>query len=125
MDLAMDTKQHACHWGAFTVGPELKITPAEDDPAPSRLLRSIPANLDTELRVLAPYARRGWLENGPGPDTARGTDDYVRLTWAEAERLAADELDRCRRAYGNGTIYGSSYGWAGGFITPRVRFIDS
>jgi biotin/methionine sulfoxide reductase len=112
MDRAMDTKQHACHWGAFTVGPELKITPAEDDPAPARLLRSIPANLDTELRVLAPYARRGWLESGPGPDPARGSDDYVRLTWADAERLAAGELDRSRRAYGNGSIYGSSYGWA-------------
>jgi biotin/methionine sulfoxide reductase len=107
----MDIKQHFSHWGAFTVGPELKITPTQDDPSPADLLRSIPANLDTEVRVLAPYARRGWLENGPGPGP-RGSEDFVRLTWPEAERLAADELDRCRRVYGNGSIYGSSYGWA-------------
>ena len=25
--------------------------------------------------------RRGWLEHGPGPDSRRGRDEFVPMTW--------------------------------------------
>ena len=58
-----------------------------------------------------PAVRRGWLENGPGPDERRGADEFVELDWAEALDLVAAELQRVSAQHGNESIYGGSYGW--------------
>ncbi|GAA5166286.1 MULTISPECIES: molybdopterin-dependent oxidoreductase [Amycolatopsis] len=107
-------RSHSSHWGAFDAAltpAGLAVHPDAGDPAPAALLRNVPAALDERLRVLAPYARRGWLERGPGPDPDRGRDEYVRISWAEALDRAAAELDRVRTRYGNTAIFGGSYGW--------------
>ncbi len=56
--------------------------------------------------------RRGWLENGPGPDRRRGADEYVAVSWEEASHRVALELKRVGEAYGPAGIFGGSYGWS-------------
>ena len=112
MDLAPSTS----HWGAFSAGFEaggqLRVTAHPDDPAPSPLLGNLPSSLRHPTRVAAPAIRRGWLERGPGPDRARGDDEFVEVGWDEALDLLAAELRRVREEHGNQAIFGGSYGWA-------------
>ncbi len=64
---------HSSHWGAFSVrvrGREVEIVPHPRDAAPSRLLGNIPASVSHKARIARPMIRRGWLEDGPGPDGA-------------------------------------------------------
>ena len=56
--------------------------------------------------------RRGWLENGPGPDERRGRDEFVPMAWdAILDRLGG-ELGRVRDEFGPGAVFGGSYGWS-------------
>jgi biotin/methionine sulfoxide reductase len=95
----------------------LQIVPHASDPAPARLLRNIPASINHRSRIARPLIRRGWLEDGPGPDERRGRDDYVELEWDEALDIAAAELQRLG-AGGDATgeagrkVFGGSYGWS-------------
>ncbi len=104
------------HWGAFRVTVEdddiVAVDGHPDDPTPSPLLANFLDGVRHEARVRRPAARRGWLENGPGPTDRRGKDEFVELDWDEALDLVASELQRVRRAHGNEAIYGGSYGWA-------------
>ena len=56
--------------------------------------------------------RRGWLEDGPGPSSRRGADEFVAVSWDELTELLAGELRRVVDTHGNEAIYGGSYGWA-------------
>ena len=102
------------HWGAYRVdedGTRLSVHPFELDPDPSPI--GIPHADGLHPRIDRPYARRGWLDHGPGPASGRrGTDDFVALDWEEALDRAAAELDRVRSEHGNEAIYGGSYGWS-------------
>ena len=106
---------HSSHWGAFSVrvrDREIEITPHPRDPDPSPLLGNIPASVAHRARIAEPMARRGWLERGPGPDSRRGRDGFVKLSWPRALDLVADELRRVYAAQGPSGIFGGSYGWA-------------
>ncbi|TGS54525.1 Asp-tRNA(Asn)/Glu-tRNA(Gln) amidotransferase GatCAB subunit C, partial [Mesorhizobium sp. M1D.F.Ca.ET.183.01.1.1] len=72
--------------------------------------------------------RRGWLEKRKRD--GRGSDEFVALPWDEALDIAATEIDRVRREYGNKAIFGGSYGWssAGRFHHAQSqahRFLNS
>ncbi|MBM4268731.1 MAG: molybdopterin oxidoreductase [Deltaproteobacteria bacterium] len=105
---------HSSHWGAFTVrvdgGDVAEVEPLHD-PDPSPLLRNLPGSVRHESRILRPVARRGWLENGPGP-ARRGDDSFVELSWDEALDRTAAEYRRVVAEHGNQAIFGGSYGWA-------------
>ncbi len=106
---------HSSHWGAFSVlvrEAGIEILPDPEDPDPSPLLGNIAAAVAHRARVARPMARRGWLEDGPGPDRRRGRDEFVALSWPRALDLAAAELRRVYRAYGPRGVFGGSYGWA-------------
>ncbi len=99
------------HWGAYRIDGEAGLLPLDDDAAPSRVGRGwMSAAQDRGSRILAPAARRGWLEGDGG--SGRCSDSFVEIGWDEAVRLAAGEIERVRRAHGSEAIYGGSYGWA-------------
>ncbi|MGD1877072.1 MAG: molybdopterin-dependent oxidoreductase [Kiloniellaceae bacterium] len=112
---------HSSHWGTFRarmVEGTLELQGFERDPAPSPLLQNIPAAIAHPVRLRQPLIRRGWLQDGPGPDPRRGTDDYVAVSWDRALDLVATELQRL----GAGPslpadlpgrhVFGGSYGWS-------------
>ena len=105
------------HWGAFYAETDGKrivgVSPFEKDPAPSRLIDSIPAMVHSPLRVAAPMVREGFLRRREGSDrTARGHDRFVPVSWDTALGLVADELSRVTAAHGRSAVFGGSYGWA-------------
>src|SRR6266446_7385878 len=106
---------HSSHWGAFSVRLResgIEILPQPRDAAPSALLGNIPASVSHKARIARPMVRRGWLEQGPGPDRRRGRDEFVAVSWSRALDLVAAELRRCYAEYGARAIFGGSYGWA-------------
>ncbi|MCF7547971.1 molybdopterin-dependent oxidoreductase [Pseudonocardia sp. WMMC193] len=105
------SRTHSTHWGAFRgtlTADGLRVVPRAGDPDPSALLDNVPSAVDHPARVRRPAVRRGWWEDGAGPDDRRGRDSYVEVEWdAVLDRLAA-ELGRYRPEQ----VYGGSYGWA-------------
>lgn len=104
------------HWGAFTAdvdqGDIASVRPWHADADPSPLLGNLPGSIRHRSRVTGPAVRRGWLDDGPGPTTRRGAEEFVAVSWDELTELLAGELRRVIDTYGNEAIYGSSYGWA-------------
>ncbi|NDZ15752.1 Asp-tRNA(Asn)/Glu-tRNA(Gln) amidotransferase GatCAB subunit C [Variovorax sp. WS11] len=108
-------RPHSAHWGVFRAGWKdgtLTVRPHPDDPDPNPLIENLPAALRHRARVAAPMVRRGWLDDGPGPDARRGRDEFVSMSWDEVlDRLAA-ELRRVKAQHGCEAIFGGSYGWS-------------
>ena len=90
----------------------IEIVPHPRDLDPSALLGNIPASVSHKARVARPMIRRGWLEEGPGPDRRRGCDEFVAVSWPEAFDRVAAELRRVYDAHGPRAVFGGSYGWA-------------
>lgn len=106
---------HSSHWGTFLAryrDGRVEVAPFPEDPDPNRLIENLTDAVRHPVRVAAPMVRRGWLENGPGPDARRGADEFVRLTWDQALDLLAGELERVRQSAGPQAIFGGSYGWS-------------
>jgi len=106
---------HSAHWGVFQARLDrsgLIVQPHPDDPDPNPIIENFPGALDHPARVTQPMVRRGWLENGPGPDARRGRDEFVAMSWDDVlDRLAA-ELSRVKQSHGPEAIFGGSYGWS-------------
>lgn len=105
------------HWGTYRVevsgGRVTALRGFEHDPDPSAIGPGIVDVLEGPERIMAPMIRKSWLEGGPGTaGEKRGSDTFIEVTWDEANRLVANELDRVREAHGNKAIYAGSYGWA-------------
>lgn len=104
------------HWGAFSAdvrdGELAAVRPFDGDADPSPLLGNLPGSVRHRSRVRAPAVRRGWLDDGPGPSSRRGADEFVTVSWDELTELLAAELRRVVDEDGNEAIYGGSYGWA-------------
>ena len=106
---------HTSHWGVFSARMregELEVRPHEDDPDPNQIIQNFPAALRHRARIAQPMVRKGWLENGSGPDERRGRDEFVPLSWNATLDLLGKELARVRDGFGPGAIFGGSYGWA-------------
>ncbi|HLH99658.1 MAG TPA: molybdopterin-dependent oxidoreductase, partial [Acidimicrobiales bacterium] len=107
---------HASHWGSYRAvvdGDRLVgVEPHPDDPDPSPLLANVADTVRSPARVAAPTVRRGWWEDGPGPDERRGADEWLEVGWDEVlDRLAVD-LGRVVAVHGPASLYAGSYGWA-------------
>lgn len=128
----LQTHVTSSHWGAFEVdtmgGRIVGTRPFAEDPHPSAIPDILPQAVHHRTRVARPAIRRGWLENRDR--SGRGSDDFVDLPWDEALDIAAAELDRVRKTFGNEAIFGGSYGWssAGRFHHAQSqahRFLNS
>ena len=116
-DPTIQRRRHSSHWGAFNAlvqdGRLVGVEPFEKDTHPSRIIESIPDALYSETRVKQPMIRASWLKDGPGAKTdGRGAEPFVPVPWDEALDLLAAELTRVKDSYGNGSIFGGSYGWS-------------
>ncbi|WP_111536004.1 molybdopterin-dependent oxidoreductase [Palleronia aestuarii] len=107
---------HSSHWGRFDGrlldDGRLDVRAHPDDPDPSPILGNFTDALRHRARIARPAVRRGWLEDGPGPDDRRGRDAYVEVPWDEVLDRVAGELERVRDAHGPQSVFGGSYGWA-------------
>ena len=113
----MATTRHGTltNWGAYEVETDghdiTAVHPFAKDPDPSPIgqsLKSVRRN-----RITKPAIRESWYRNGPGANPAgRGWEPFVEVEWDEALDLLATELNRVRTQFGNGAIFGGSYGWA-------------
>jgi biotin/methionine sulfoxide reductase len=106
------------HWGTYLVdiddeGRVIGTRPHADDPDAAPAIANVADAQHARSRVAHPAVRRGWLDNGPGPDDHRGDhgDEYVEVDWPTVLDLLAAELDRVRTTFGNEAIFGGSYGW--------------
>ena len=108
-------RPHSSHWGAFSAawdGTDLSVQPHPQDPDPNPIVENLRDALRHPIRVARPMVRKGWLDNGPGPDPRRGSDDYVEMEWDEVLDLLANELRRVEQTHGCEAIFGGSYGWS-------------
>ncbi|HEY2535060.1 MAG TPA: molybdopterin-dependent oxidoreductase [Xanthobacteraceae bacterium] len=100
------------HWGAFTAlvedGRVIGCEPFVRDPAPSEMLRAIPAMVLSPLRIGQPAVRKGWPRGRP----RSGADEFEEVSWTTALDLVAAELNRIRKDFGAPAIFGGSYGWS-------------
>jgi biotin/methionine sulfoxide reductase len=100
------------HWGAFTAlvenGRVVDCEPFARDPAPSDMLKAIPAMVHSPLRIARPAIREGWREG----KERTGNDRFQEVSWDEALGIVAEELARVREKFGNTAILGGSYGWS-------------
>lgn len=108
-------RSHSSHWGVFSAAWQdgrVAVRPHPGDPDPNPLIENFVNAVDHPARVTTPMVRRGWLEDGPGPDARRGRDTFVPMAWDEVlDRLAA-ELARIRDTRGPEAVFGGSYGWS-------------
>jgi biotin/methionine sulfoxide reductase len=108
-------RTHSTHWGSFRgvlTADGLAVVPRPEDPDPSPILGNVASAVGHRARVRRPAVRRGWWEDGPGPDDRRGRDEFVEVGWDEVLDRLAGELARVRDRYGPEAVYGGSYGWA-------------
>jgi anaerobic dimethyl sulfoxide reductase subunit A len=61
-------------------------------------------------RLLYPLKRKGWAPGGGAAANGqmRGKDEWERISWDEAIKLASDEIKRIKDAYGNAAFYSKS-----------------
>ncbi|TPM19204.1 molybdopterin-dependent oxidoreductase [Mesorhizobium sp. B2-3-5] len=101
----------AAHWGAYQIGDNGLIAPINGDVAPSRIGRGWQSAASHKgTRIASPVVRKGWLDGDRG--AGRSDDSFVEVSWDKAISLVGQELDRVRTRYGNGSIFGGSYGWS-------------
>jgi biotin/methionine sulfoxide reductase len=105
------------HWGTYRVevhnNEVVALHPFEEDPDPSSIGQGYVSVLNGPDRITAPMVRKSWLEGGPGTSGhLRGREDFVEVSWDQAERLVAKELRRVIGDHGNESIFAGSYGWA-------------
>jgi biotin/methionine sulfoxide reductase len=113
---ARNVHSHSSHWGVFEAevedGRVVAVHPYPYDKDPSPIMDNIPGSVRHATRITQPMVRAGWLEHGPGPDTHRGGEPFVPVSWETATTLLATELRRVIDDHGPHAIYGGSYGWA-------------
>ena len=99
------------HWGAFAADVDA-VRRGHSRAAGRAGPRTVAAARQLRRRAATPAARRradgaprvGWSA-GPGPDVARGTDEFVAVGWDEVlDRLAAELDPGVRRAGAGGGV---------------------
>ena len=110
------SKYIGTHWGTYIVKEDKEKNISLDywnlDSNPTRFGLSLIDSATDNLRIKQPYIRKGWLENKGICDNKRGKDKFIAVNWDEAFDIAAKELLKTKKTFGNSSIYAGSYGWA-------------
>lgn len=124
----------AAHWGILKLtiknGKVTKSEPLEKVRDTDNPLWYQTPDMIYKSRVRFAYVRKSYLENPDKPKPElRGKDEFVKVEYKDAIKLAAKELLKTRRKKGNTAICGGSYGWksTGNFHNARVllhRFLN-
>ena len=69
-------------------------------------------------RLKYPMKRKNWRPFGGGDKSLRGRDEWERISWDEAIKYIADELNHARKNYGNRSIIGGG-GPGGAFLASE------
>ena len=107
---------NASHWGVYKVhvkgGKIERLTPIDEDKAPSLQLQAVAQQPYNMARVRYPMVRKSFLEKGhKAGGQGRGSEPFVRVSWDKALELVASELQRVMKEHGPKSIFGGSYGW--------------
>jgi len=81
-------------------------------------------------RLLYPMKRVDFDPNGARNPQNRGKSGYERISWEEALRIVADEIKRCKRDHGPGSVamsHGSHHTWGniGYYLSALFRFANA
>ena len=81
----------------------------------------IPEYVYSPSRIKYPMVRKSYLQNGPGANReARGSEDFVRVSWEKATELIASEIKRVIKEHGNSAILTSI---SSAYLTPgRINY---
>ena len=106
----MEKFRTATQWGIYDVlvdqGKIIGVEDIPEDPAPSPLGLGLVDGIQHPLRIKEPAIRKGWLANR---DTKRrGAEEFVNVPWDEALEIAASEITRVAKDFGNTSIFGGS-----------------
>ncbi|MFK5880572.1 MAG: molybdopterin guanine dinucleotide-containing S/N-oxide reductase [Sulfurospirillum sp.] len=114
----MDKKTVATgtHWGPIeaevTGGVLTGVKPASADMWPTPMISALVDRVYAKDRIKYPMVREGFLKHGHKSDKSmRGKDKFVRVSWEKAIELAANELKRVKKSYGNEALYAGRTGW--------------
>ncbi|AXC50647.1 Asp-tRNA(Asn)/Glu-tRNA(Gln) amidotransferase GatCAB subunit C [Paracoccus suum] len=86
------------------------LIPFERDPAPSPIGLDLMADRLSPARITRPHISRAYLQKRQG--SIRGAEPFVPVDWDTALDLVAEEITAVRAEFGNGAIFGGSYGWS-------------
>ena len=105
-------------WLVKAGGKVVGVEALEQVGAPWKLIDSMPDRLYNRARVKAPVVRRDFLAKREKSDrTDRGSGDFVEVSWDEATKLVAEELDRVKTTYGNASLHRGKSSWASNHAT--------
>lgn len=94
-------------------GQVIGVEPIKQDGASWPLIGDMPDRLYNQARVKAPMVRKNFLEKRENNDRAgRGSRDFVEVSWDDALKLVADEMQRVKSKYGNAALHRGKSSWA-------------
>ncbi len=124
----------AAHWGVLKLtiknGKCVKSEPYTKLTKMDNPLWHYTPDMIYKSRVRFAYVRKSYLANPDSPKPElRGRDEFVRVPYKDAIKLAAKELLKTRKQKGDNAICGGSYGWksTGNVHNARVllhRFLN-
>lgn len=106
----------AAHWGTLKITiKDGKVVKSGKGLAVNDIYNDLQSNIKGQIentRVMYPMVRKSYLKDplNPKPEL-RGQDEWVRVSYPYAIKLASEAIKRSITKYGNESIYGGSYGW--------------
>lgn len=117
----------AAHWGGLRVTVEDGKVVKSTNVIPNHEYNSLQSTVEDLIyakdRIKYPMVRKSYLKD---PDNSkpelRGSEEWVRVSWDEALKLAANQLKKTRETLGSSGIFAGCYGWksAGNFHNART-----
>jgi trimethylamine-N-oxide reductase (cytochrome c) len=94
-------------------GKVVGVEPLKQDYATWSLLEDMPDRLYNQARIKAPMVRKDFLAKREKSNREdRGSRDFVEVSWDEALKIVAEEMQRVKGKYGNASLHRGKSSWA-------------